>query len=135
MREEKGAIRQVVINIKTYKASVNEEGEILLNGILHDVKKVRHEGELVHLQVVEDKKETRLMKTFADFSESLHKQDRSQKCPQQIWNWLFKIYPCTSDGGFELQALLPAAIRFGDPNNHITSFALTSPGQPPELFS
>jgi len=132
IRKEEAGVRDITLSIKNYREYLQEDGEVLLNGILHDIRKVVYKDDVVQLQLLEDKNETKWMKTFACFANDLQKQDGRQQKQGQIWNWLFKIYPFEPETDLALHALTPLVARCGGAKDRIHSFSLTTPGQPPE---
>ena len=134
MRDQKEVIRDTVLSRKAYVASLHEDGEIILNGILHDIKEITYKNEFVHLKLLEDKKETNWLNSLARIANALQHQ-HPKKWPLQLWSWLFKIYPCDPNNSFHLATLNSLTIRNRGMNESPLSCYLASPGQPPEWIS
>ncbi len=134
MRLEETALKDTSISVKQYLACLQEKDELLINGVLHDIKNAKFENGIVHLQLLEDSKETNWMNGFAGFVNALQKQKRSQRSMLQVWNWLFNIYPFEKEINFGFQAPLPLKHRFAFGADPLSSLPLSSPGQPPEMI-
>ena len=131
MREEK-LIREIIISRNHYKDALNEDGEIVLNNVLHDIKKVSFKNDEVHLLVLEDKHEEGWMKSFASIASALQKQNRNDKPNEQLLNWLLKVYRCDIDSPF---AFIAPELRttYHSVGEDVTfSVTLNIPAQPPE---
>ena len=130
LREQKDVIKDTVISRKDYLANLHENGEIILNGILHDIKNIRFTKEQVHLRVIEDKRETKWLNSFSSILNAIQSQ-HSKKFPLQLWSWLFKVYPCDS-GKCTLLAFTPKADHVQESKPYLPSGFLSCQGQPPE---
>ena len=123
------------MTIKQYQASLHEKNELLIDGIFHDVKDIKIENGIVHLQLLEDSKETSWMNDLANVVNELHKQKRSQRSMLQVWNWLFNIYTFEKEIKFVVPAPEQRVYRPACNSDFLRSIPLSTPGQPPELIS
>jgi len=130
IREQKEIIKDTVISRKAYLANLHENGEIMLNGILHDIRNIRFTKEQVHLRLLEDECETKWINSFSSVLNALQ-DHQPRKLPSQVWSWLFKIYPCESDKGAIL-SLIPEVNHNRVSNPYLPSCFLSYRGQPPK---
>src|SRR4030095_7751791 len=125
-------MKNVTMSIANYEECLKEDDELLINGHLHDIVEMRISEGIVHLKLLEDKKESRWMDGLNAFTNTLHKQKRSQRSMQQVWNLLFNIYPIEKEMDFKLEPFISQRLSFTFESYPIHSLALNSPGQPPE---
>jgi len=130
VRDQKEVIKDTVISKKAYLANIHENGEIMLNGILHDIKYISFTKEQVHLRLLADESETKWINNFSSVLNALQ-DHHPRKLPLQLWSWLFKIYPCESQNGSALASTLVVNHnRVSNP--YLPSCFLSFRGQPPE---
>ena len=120
------------MSMKQYLACLYEKKELLINGVLHDIKEVNFKDGLVQLKLLEDKKETDWMKGLTNVTNAIQKQKRAQRSLQQIWNWLFNVYPFEKELDFKFELLIFQKLNFISLSSPIQTVSLNSPGQPPE---
>ena len=135
MRLEATATKDILMTPAQYQASLHEKNELLIDGILHDVKDIKIENGIVHLQLLEDSKETNWMNDIASVVNELNKQKRSQRSMLHVWNWLFNIYTFEKEIKFVAPAPEQLVYRLAFNSASLRSVSLSSPGQPPELIS
>ena len=128
-------MKGVSMTLTQYQACLHEKNELLIDGILHDVKHIRIENGIVHLQLLEDSKETNWMNDLSTVINAVHKQKRSQRSTLQVWNWLFNIYTFEKEINFFVPSPEHLTYRLAFNSDRLRSLALSSPGQPPELIS